>query len=474
MPIGDVLPEIALVISAIAALLLAAFVAHERQAWCAVLALIGCVAGFVLCLGQFADAPKLSFSGAWALDGAAIWARLLILSATAIVVLMVPQWMRGDRRHGEYYALLLLSAAGAMLMAGAADLLELSVAVLLSSITGYALAAYHRDWPVSVEAGMKYFLIGAFANTLLMVGVTLVFGMLGSTRYGVLAATMAAGSDASPLLAVGAGMTVLGVSFKMAAVPVHAWMPDVAEGAPAPSAAFLSVVPKIGGAIALARLVLLFPPAVLDLRPLIAALAAVTMTLGNLAALWQQDLRRLLGWSSVSQSGYALVAIAVAGRSLQALPALLFFLLGYAAANLAAFAVVTHLRGRSRIDDYAGLAKARPWSALALVLALLSLVGLPPLAGFVGKLMLFLSAVDGGYTWLAVLVVANTVASLFYYLRVVGPIYFGPAGSEVAILGRPSAAAILISTALLASMGLAGGAFLQPMSHRGPMLMPEG
>src|SRR3546814_512377 len=161
----------------------------------------------------------------------------------------------------------------------------------------------------------------------------------------------------SPLLLLGLTFTVIGIAFKLAAVPAHSWMPDVAEGAPAPAAAFLTVVPKIGAAVALVRLVDLFPIDTVAIRPLIAALAVATMTLGNLAAIWQDDVRRLIGWSSVSQSGYALMAVCVVGLSASALPALLFFLLGYAVANLTAFAVVTHLRGRTALGDYAGLAE---------------------------------------------------------------------------------------------------------------------
>lgn len=198
----------------------------------------------------------------------------------------------------------------------------------------------------------------------------------------------------------------------------------MAQGAPAPAAAFLTVVPKIGAAVALARLLMLFDDA-LGWRTLVEAMSIATMTLGNLAALWQTDLRRLLGWSSVSQSGYALMAITVVGSSARAMPALLVFLAAYAAANVAAFAVVTHLRGRTRIDDYRGLAHGRPWAAAALTLSLLSLAGIPPLAGFVGKLMLFVVTLEAGYVALATIAVANTVVSLFYYLRAIAPMYFG-------------------------------------------------
>jgi NADH-quinone oxidoreductase subunit N len=455
MPIGDVGPEIALILAAVAGLLLSSFVSQARQ-WLAIgPAAIGIAIAAVLCAMQLQQAPKLSFSGTWALDEVAIWARLLILGSTALVLPLIPDWLRTDRRHGEFYSLLLLSAAGSMLLAGAADLLLLSIAVLLSSITGYVLAAYHRDWSISVEAGMKYFLIGAFANTLLMIGITLIFGMLGQTGYAPIASVLAASPVASLLLIVGVALAVVGLAFKMGAVPMHMWMPDVAEGAPAPSAAFLMVVPKIGGVIALARLLTLFPTDVINLRPLIATLAVLTMTLGNLGALWQQDLRRLLGWSSVSQSGYALVAVAVIGLTPQALPALLLFLAGYAAATLAAFAVVTHLRGRTAIDDYKGLGRAQPWAAAVLVIALLSLVGIPPLGGFVGKLMLFLATIDGGYAWLAVVAVGNTAVSLFYYLRVASPIYLDPQKQDVLVMGKSTYFALLAAGASVLLIGFA-------------------
>lgn len=462
MPVGDLLPEIAVLVAAVAALLLAAFVSPPRQVLAAGVALLG-----VGCAGMFGvlqlGAPeRLTFSGVWALDAASIWARLLILAATAVAILLAPGWLRDDRRHGEYYSVLLLAALGAMLLAGAADTLQLALGVLLSSVTGYTLAAYHRDWPLSVEAGMKYFLVGALANTLLMLGVALLFGFFGETGYEAIGAGLA-GMSPSPLLLVAVALVVVGVGFKLAAVPAHAWLPDVAEGAPAPAAAFLTVVPKIGAAVALARLVAVFPAEVVGIRPLLAALAVATMTLGNLAALWQDDVRRLLGWSSVSQSGYALMAVAVVGLAGDAVAALLVFLFGYAAANLAAFGVVTWLRGRTARSAFAGLAAARPWAATVLAVALLSLVGIPPLAGFAGKLMLFLAAIEGGYAWLAGVAIANTAVSLFYYLRVIGPMYFGPAPGAVATLDRTSALATLVAGVAVVGVGLAAETLLQPL-----------
>lgn len=467
MPVGDILPEIVLILTAAAILMVVSFVRQGLHWIGAPLALAGIAAAAVLCAGQL-GAVRLTFSGVWALDGASVWARLMILGATAATVLLAPDWLRADRRHGEYYTLLLFAALGAMALAAAADLLQLVMAVLLSSVTGYALAAYHRDWALSVEAGMKYFLVGALANAVLAIGVTLTIGLLGGTGYREIAPAIA--GAASPLLLLGLACVVVGIAFELAAVPAHAWMPDVAEGAPAPSAAFLTVAPKIGAAVALARLVALVPPDTIAIRPLVAGLAVATMTLGNLAALWQDDVRRLIGWSSVSQSGYALMAVCVTGLDATALPALLLFLLGYAAANLAAFAVVAHLRGRTERAGYAGLARTRPWAAIALVLAFLSLVGIPPLAGFAGKLALFVATIDAGYAWLAVVAVANTVVSLFYYLRVVGPMCLRPAAGPAATLGPWTALATWLGPAAVAGFGLAAGVGLDAFA--GARLLP--
>lgn len=465
MPIGDILPEIGLLLTAVAVLLTASFTRRDRQWICAVLTLAGLVVAGALLAAQ-TGAARLTFHGVWALDGASIWARLVIVAAAGLCVLPAPAWLASDRRHGEFYAILLFSTLGAMVLAAAADLLQLVMGVLLSSVTGYTLAAWHRDWALSVEAGMKYFLIGALANVVLLVGVVLLIGMIGSSSLPAMKAALAASSGAAgdPLTLLGFALVAVGLAFKLGAVPAHAWMPDVAEGAPVPAAAFLTVVPKIGAAVALARLVDVAPVAEgLALRPLVAVLSVATMTLGNLAALWQDDVRRLIGWSSVSQSGYALMAVCVVGLDARALPALLLFLAAYAAATLAAFAVIAHLRGLTTRESFGGLAWRRPGIALALTVAFLSLVGIPPVAGFFGKFTLFLTTLDGGYGWLAVVAVANTVLSLFYYLRVIGPMVFGAPAGILAVLSRGSAAAVAIATALVAALGLAAEPLLRAL-----------
>lgn len=458
MPVGDVLPEIAVLVAAVLGVLLASFLPQRRQGLCAALALAGIGFAAALCAFQLSQTPRLTFSGTWAIDATGIWARIMILAASGVALLCTPEWLRDDRRHGEYYAVLMLSALGAMMMAAASDTLQLVTGLLLASITGFVMAGYHRDWAVSVEAGMKYFLLGAFANSLLMVGVALLYGLLGTSSYAAMASATLSGPH-SPLLLLALALVVVGVGFKLGAVPAHAWLPDVAQGAPAPAAAFLTVVPKIGAAIALARLLSTFDDAT-GWRTLIEAMAIATMTLGNLAALWQKDLRRLLGWSSVSQSGYVLMAVTVVGLSRSALPALLLFLAGYAAANLAAFAVVTQLRGRTALNDFAGLAKTRPWAAAVLTLSLLSLAGIPPLAGFAGKFMLFVTTIDAGYNALAVVAVLNTVISLFYYLRVLAPMYFSKPERTAEQLGGSVGTAVALAALAVVGIGFGAGALL--------------
>lgn len=466
MPVADLLPEIAVLVGAAILLLVALFVPRHRQGAGAPLALLTLATAAWLCARQLDEAPHLTFAGTWAVDGAGAWARLLILAAGALCVPLVPGWLRTDPRHGEYYAVLMLATLGAMALAGATDLLQLVMAVLLSSVTGYTLAAWHRGWALSVEAGMKYFLVGAFSNTLLMIGVVLLFGLAAGTRLSEVGSAL----SATPLLQLGFALVVVGLVFKLGAAPAHMWVPDVAQGAPVPSAAFLTVIPKVGAAIALVRLLQALPAESIGWRPLIAALAVLTMTLGNLMALWQTDLRRLLGWSSVSQAGYALVSVAVLGATGQALPALLFFLAGYAAANVCAFAAVAHLRGRTALVDWQGVFTARPWVAGALALSLLSLVGIPPLGGFIGKLGVFLAAIDGGYAWLAAVAAANTVVSLFYYLRVIGPMFFDDPAKEVATLGPASAAALLASALVVLALGLVGPLLGWPLLARATSL----
>ncbi len=461
MPIGDIAPALALTIGAALILVTALFVPRKMQWICAPLTLATLLVSVALTVHlQLNVAPKLSFSDTWALDDLTSWSSYAILGTTAFVTLLSFTWFRTDPRQGEWYVMLMFSALGAMLMAGAADLMELMVAMLLSSVSGYTLASYHRASSMCAEAGAKYYFLGALANPTLFLGIVLLYALAADTSYSALAAGFA-GSEPAPLVAAaGLGLLFTGLAFKLGAVPGHPWVPDVSQGSPAPAAAFLTVVPKIGALVALVRVVALVPEDLLHWRWVSAAIAAITMSWGNLAALWQDDVRRLIGWSSVSQTGYGLMAVVVIGYGPLDRAALVFFIFAYALGNLTAFGVVVSLRGRTKLEHYQGLFRRRPWHAASLTLAFLSLTGIPPLIGFAAKLALFGAAIKAGFVWLAVVAVLNTVVSLFYYLRVVSAMYLGRPRIDPAILDRTSGIAFFTSVILIIALGLAAQVFI--------------
>jgi NADH-quinone oxidoreductase subunit N len=457
--VGDIAPELVILVGGVVTLLFALFSPRRWQAGSAAIAMVVLGIAGLLTVLDLQDPAGLTFAETYSVGGAALWGKLLIIGISMVSVSLSVEWFQTDPRHGEYYTILLFSALGAILLAGAADLMELILASVLSSATGFVLAGYHRRSKASGEAAIKYYLLGALTNGAMMYGIALLFGLTGSTTFAAMRASFAEGGSGW-VAGVAVVLLVLGLAFKMASVPAHQWMPDVAEGAPAPAAAFLTVATKVGALLALARVAWILPEADIAWRPLIAVLAAATMTLGNLAALRQTDVRRLLGWSSVSQTGYGLMAIVALGRSDLAVPALLFFLLAYALANLAAFGVVVYLRGMTDRTDYSGLARTRPLITAALVLAFLSFIGIPPFAGFTAKLVLFAATVEAGYAWLALLAVANTVVSVAYYGRVMGPAFFADPAPRPASIGRIAAVATGLCAAGIVVAGLAAEPFL--------------
>ena len=469
MPLGDLSPELVLLGGAVLILLHALVAPRRYQAWAAGLAVLTLLVAAAAAVMLLSGAGQLTFGGTYAVDGAALWGKLLVLGVTAGVIALSVEWFIGDPRHGEYYTLLLLAALGAVAMAGAADLMQLVLAVLLSSATAAVLIAYHRRSRRAGEAALKFYLLGALANGAMVFGVALLFGLAGTTTYAGLLATLPASDPLTLVVAV--GLVVVGLAFKLGAVPVHSWLPDAADGAPAPVAAFVAAVPKIGALIALARLMAVVPEHLAEWRVLIAVLAAATMTLGNVAALWQDDVRRLLGWSAVSQSGYGMMAVVALGRSSLAIPALLYFLVAYALATVVAFGVVVALRGEADRTRYAGLAKAHPWLAFALLVSFLSFIGIPPLVGFGAKLTLFTAALDAGYGWLAVVAIVNTALSVAYYVRVLVPVYFEPASDATACTSSAlPLTAIAVGVAGIIVLGIFGETALA--AFRGARLLP--
>ncbi|MFY1672719.1 NADH-quinone oxidoreductase subunit N [Plantactinospora sp. WMMB334] len=461
--VAALLPETALAAAAVLGLLAGSWLPRRRQWPVAALVAVACLVGLGAAAAPLASGrTELVFSRVFAVDAATGVGRLVVLAALLLVLCLSVETVAGQQRESEYVVLLALSATGSLAMVGAADLLMLFAGFLLTSIPAYGLTGWARD-RLPLEAALKYYLLGALCGVVMLAGTTLLYAAAGATGYAELRAAL----PAAPhwLTALGTVGVLVGLLFKAGAVPAHFWVPDVTDGTPAPVAAYLTTLPKVGALVAAYRLVHhALPTSGVDWALLLAVVAAASMTLGNLAAFFQDSVRRLLGYSTISQVGYLLVAVAVAERSDRAQQALLFYLAGYAVTNLGAFAVVTHLPRARTLGDYRGLAAGNPALAGVLLVCLLGLVGTPPTAVFLGKLEIFTAAVDGRYTWLAALAVLNTVASLFYYLRWLVPV-FRPApeqgvGEALTPAGRWSRLAAYGAGAASLALGIAAAVTL--------------
>ncbi len=355
------------------------------------------------------------FMETFRVDSISVWAKLVLLPATALCAVLVYPEVKDTDREGTVYALLPFTALGALALAGAGDVMFLVLGVLLSSLGSFALVAYPRD-DRATEAAMKYFVFGSVTSAVMIFGLTFWFGASGSTLLSELGSL----ENARLPAIVGLVAVLVGLGYKASVAPFHFWAPDAYDGGPLAIAAFLSIVPKVGAIFALAQVVRALPES--TGWPLaVAVLAVLSMTYGNLAALVQENVVRLLAYSSIAQSGYFLLGVAAFGRSDLALSSLVVFAAAYAAMNLGAFAVVA-LAGRN-LRDFTGIGRSAPLAGAAMVVFLVSLVGIPPVAGFFGKFLLFGAAIEGGLVWLAVVAILNSVLSLGVYLRVIVPMY---------------------------------------------------
>jgi NADH-quinone oxidoreductase subunit N len=460
--LGPLAPEIILAGSAVAGLLAGSWLPRNRQWLIRALAIAACLAGLGTAAFAATQPAADDFGTSYAIDTATSTVRIIVLAATLLIICLSAGSVASHPRETEFYVLLQLAALGTIVLAGADDLLLLFAGYLLASVPGYALAGFGKDAP-GTEAALKYYLVGALLGVFMLTGITLLDGVGGTTSYPLLHAALVAAPHGT--VTIGLIAVLAGLLFKAGGVPAHFWVPDVTDGTSAPVAAFITTVPKIGALAALLRLLTTaIPGAAVDWPLLVAVLAAATMTLGNLAAFFQTSVKRLLAYSTISQVGYLLMAVAVASRSALAAKSLLFYLAAYAATNLGAFAVVASLPHAATLASYRGLARRHPGLAAVLAVCLLGLVGTPPTGVFVGKLEIFTATIDGGYAWLAALAVANTVASLFYYLRWLAPAFLRlPGDSEPdplrAANGWTAASAYAAGTVSL-GLGLAAGAVL--------------
>lgn len=376
-----------------------------------------------------------------AADGYALFLNLIILTAAALAILFSVEYtQRKGLAQGEYYTLLLLSTAGMMLMAAAINLMTIFLALEILSIALYILVGLNRAEQRSAEAAIKYLLLGAFASGFLLYGMALIYGQAGTTSLAAVRDYVISTNGKFPvLLTVALGLMIVGFGFKVALVPFHMWAPGVYQGAPTSVTAFMSVGAKVAGFAALGRVLLYaLGPLQEDWGWMLSVLAALTMTVGNLAALRQTNLKRMLAYSSIAHAGYILVGLAAGSEA--GTSAVLFYLFVYAFMSVGAFAMIIAVGGLEdsagggeTLDDFSGLATRKPGLAAAMTLFMLSLAGVPPLAGFLAKLYAFGAAVEGGLVWLAVIGVFNSILSAAYYLRVVVAMYMqGSKADEVA------------------------------------------
>ena len=411
-----------------------------------------------------------AFYGALQLDRFALFFKgLITISAGLVLLASYAYTQRFAVRGPEFIGLLLLSAVGMMLLSGGRELITLYVALELSTLPLVALAAFSGGQRAS-EAGLKYLVLGAVASAVLLYGMALTFGYTGSTVLETMALSVgdAAAEGSRPfgvhVLVVGVVMMVAGFGFKVAAVPFHGWIPDVYEGAPTPVTAFLSVASKAAGfAVVMRVFFTAFEPLEVDWALLFAAIAAASMTFGNLAAIAQTNIKRMLAYSTIAHAGYLLVGLAaVASRTADGVTigpeTVLFYLGGYAVTNLAAFFAVIAIADRTgseSIPSFSGMARRAPWLAAALAVAMLSLTGIPPTVGFMAKLFVFGAAVKADLAWLVALGALNSVVSAYYYLRVVRVMYLGePSEGEQPARGLPLDFSVAVTALAVVALGL--------------------
>jgi len=468
-----ILPEIVLAVFGMLIMVLDPMLdERESQKTLGGISLIGSLAAIGATLYQ-SQLPGLAFWEMVRVDSFSVFFHILVATVTAIVVLTSYEYMEVQQiRAGEYYALLMFGALGMSLMSSAVELVLIFIALEISSISTYILAGFRRRAAISSESSVKYFLLGSFATAFFLYGVALMFGATGSTSISVIGETLRSG--VVPVLAyVGIALMFVGLGFKVAAAPFHVWTPDVYEGAPAPIVGFMSTAPKAATFAVLLRI--MFEAGAPGRVWLIWLAAALSMTLGNIGALVQSNVKRLLAYSSIAHAGYLLVAFAALPQN--GIPAAMFYTASYAAMNVGAFAVVTHFASAGEryvnLEDYAGLGRSSPALAAALTIFLLSLIGIPITGGFFAKFYVFSAALQANLVWLTIIGVLNSAIGAYYYLRIIVVMYMREPREEIAVapVPLPLGAALAVTVAATIYLGVVPGRVLEFASRSAADLM---
>ncbi len=481
------LPELILTVTGVAVMMLEPVIPPNRSrkplGWLAILgtALAGGASWYQhVAIDSEGGAPLTAFYRTVQIDNFSVFFHLLIAAVVIAVLLASLDYFEGPTTHaGEYFALVLFGATGMMFMTCSVELLMVFIGLEISSISTYILAGFRKGQATASESSIKYFLLGSFATAFFLYGIALCFGATGSTSIGAIAAGLA--TTATPrlgLLAV--AMVIIGLGFKVSAAPFHVWTPDVYQGAPAPVVALMSTAPKAAAFAVLLRFLFNAAPSMhREWIILIYILAVASMCIGNLGALLQRDVKRLLAYSSIAHAGYLLVAFTALEKN--AVSAACFYTAAYAAMNVGAFLVITELSGYGEgarsIDDFTGMAQRNPGLSALLAFFLLSLIGLPFTGGFFGKFYAFSAAIDNGYVWLAVIGLANSGIACFYYLRLLAALYARPLTDSLGYvptrkLSLPAGLALAGTGLATLALGILPGHLLTLVQRATPLTTP--
>jgi NADH-quinone oxidoreductase subunit N len=425
----------------------------------------GCIGASLftlLLLLLFPPMTGAGFAGMFIADGYAVFFKALFLLAVILTVLVSPHYLDDeDAHHGEYYALLLFAAVGMMIMAGGGDLITIYLGLELMSLSTYVLVGFVRRDVASTEAAVKYFLMGAFTSGILLYGLALIYGLTGSTNLGTVSQSLSALSLDNPALILAVILLVAGFGFKVAAVPFHMWAPDAYEGAPTSITAYMSSAVKAAAFAGLGRVfIMALAPTASQWEVLWWLLAALSMVLGNVVAIAQTSLKRMLAYSSISHAGYALIGIVSASHVKDlGLASMLFYVFVYLFTTMGTFSMIILLSHRGfrgdRIADFTGLGRTHPLPALLYIVFFLSLAGIPPTAGFVGKLVIFRAAIESGFIWLAIIGVVTSAIAAYYYFMVIKTMFMEqPVGQPALSPSRPLAVGLFVMVAATLLLGI--------------------
>lgn len=466
LDISSILPELILTVLVCLIFVIDLFTPKSKKSWVGLFALLGIIAALIATVSM-TGSTKLSFTNSWSVDSYAAFFKIIFLLVSALTILISFKYLNIEEiNSGEFYGLIIFATLGMMIMASGADLMVIYLGLELMSFSIYVLAGFLRKDQKSTEAALKYFLLGAFSSGILLYGMALVYGIAGSTNLMEIG-KFSANSDIlkNPVLILGTIFLVAGFGFKIAAVPFHMWTPDVYEGAPTSITAFMSVGPKAAAFAALGRIfILALAGSLPKWQILLWVLAAVTMTVGNVLAIAQTNIKRMLAYSSIAHAGYILIGFAV-GNSVGT-AAILLYILVYAFMNIGAFAMVIlicrHGHRGDQITDFTGFAKKNPLAGLIFVIFFLSLAGIPPTGGFVAKFYLFAAAIEAKFLWLAIIGVLNSAVSLYYYFKVVMLMFMTEAEGEIPLSLSPALTlAIIIMVVATLLIGIYPGPFIE-------------